>query len=176
MILLCCVVVSRSPIPRSSSVVRCCGLDRTFSQVSLHSMEAPDRTRRDGFQPQQWNGFQPRQVRDERVVLSISFVGSSYFLFKQHIAHACKTLCHAAQSVVEGRCPVWLGPDLAWTTSKVGAVVAHDRATASVPSLTEAASFCSTANCQICPDVVRGAARTKIQKLGKALEVMEDAG
>ena len=49
-----------------------------------------------------------------------------------------KTLCHAAQSVVEGRCPVWSGPDLTWTTSEVGAVVAHDRATASVPSLTEA--------------------------------------
>ena len=160
MILRCCVVVSRSPIPRSSSVVRCCGMDRTLSQVSLHSMEAVDRTRRDGFQPQQRNGFLAGQVRDERVVLSILFVGSSHFLFKQHIAHACKTLRHATQSVVEGRCPVWLGPDLARITSKVGAVVAHDCATASVPSLTEAASFCSTANCQICEGGRRLGCRT----------------
>ena len=36
-------------------------------------MEGVDRTRRDGFQPQQWNGFLARQVCDERVVLSILF-------------------------------------------------------------------------------------------------------
>ena len=73
MILLCCVVVSRSPIPRSSSAVRCCGLDRTLSQVSLHSREAVDRTRRDGYRPQQWMVFLAGQVRHERVVLSILF-------------------------------------------------------------------------------------------------------
>ena len=49
-------------------------------------------------------------------------------------------------------------------------MVAHDRATASVPSLTEAASFCSTAN-----QIVRDAARTKIQKCEKAFEVMGHA-
>ena len=42
--------------------------------------------------------------------------------------HAHKTLCHAAQSVVEGRCPVWLGPDLTWTTSKVGTLMFDRRA------------------------------------------------
>ena len=82
--------------------------------------------------------------------------------------------------MVEGRCPVWLGPDLTWTTSKVGAVVAHDRATASVPSLTSRqflfdSQLSRSAKDKVSPDVVRDAARTKIQKLEKALEVMGDA-
>ena len=39
---------------------------------------------------------------------------TSFFL----LLHIHKTWCHTTQSVVEGRCPVWLGPDLTWTSPK----------------------------------------------------------
>ena len=89
-----------------------------------------------------------------------------------------KTLCYAAQSLVEGRCPFWMGPDFARATSQVGAVVTCDRAPTPVFSITEATSFqpiARSAKEKVSPDVLRDAARTKIQKLEKALEVMGDA-
>ena len=119
---------------------------------------------------------------------TLGHFGSSHFMLKIHYAsaggefgslffllHIHKTLCHAAQSVVEGRCPVWLGPDLTWTTSKVGTMVAHDRATASVPPVSVRQPIARSAKDKVSPDVVRDAASTKIQKLEKSLEVMGDA-
>ena len=112
-------------------------------------------------------------------------------MFKRHIAFVCrglcscflqnrKMLCYAAQSLVEGRCPFWMGPDFAWASSQVGAVVACDRAPTPVFSITEAPvsvrqPIARSAKEKVGPDVLHDAARTKIQKLEKALEVMEDA-
>ena len=50
--------------------------------------------------------------------------------------------------------PSCLGPDLAWTTSKVGTVVAHDNATASIPSLIRQ-PIARSAKDEVSPDVVR---------------------
>ena len=47
--------------------------DRTLSLVFLRSCGADDPTRRDGYQPQQWNGCLAGQVRNERMVLATLF-------------------------------------------------------------------------------------------------------
>ena len=47
--------------------------DRTLSLVFLRSCGADDRTRRDGYQPQQWNGCLAGQVRNERMVFATWF-------------------------------------------------------------------------------------------------------
>ena len=96
----------------------------------------------------------------------LSRVSRSVQLFLLQIR---KTLCYAAQSLVEGRCPFWVqilrGPrpkSEQWS-----------RVTVRPPQ------FPCDSQLPICegegqPDVLRDAARTKIQKLEKALEVMGD--
>ena len=115
----------------------------------------------------------------QEMVLKIHFAsaggefGSPFFLLHIH-----KTLCHAAQSVVEGRCPVWLGSyvDHVQSRNSGRACPCHRISPQShrgrqflfdsrLPGLRRTRSAPTSFD----------AARTKIQKLEKALEVMGDA-
>ena len=102
--------------------------------------------------------------------------------FIESLLHIRETSFHAAQSVVEGRCAIRMGPDGSgprpksepWprrvTMPKHQPLVAQKS-----PVSRPAQVFARSAKENVNPDVARCAALTQVQKLEKALEIMGDA-